>query len=196
RAGSCSDEDDGTARGRRAGRPAQGRIESRAGRRRGSANIGRRCRGPQRGPAPARLGERPLRAPRTGAGPGCSVAAALGARRVTCWGRRPEQGPAVAAGGHEMRIGGAREVKNNENRVGLGAAGVHELIARGHDVVVEAGAGVGSRVSDEDYRAAGATVLDSADEVWARAEMIIKVKEPLPEEYGHLRKGLILFTYL
>src|SRR5699024_1736834 len=58
------------------------------------------------------------------------------------------------------------------------------------------GAGVGSRVSDEDYRAAGATVLDSADEVWARAEMIIKVKEPLPEEYGHLRKGLILFTYL
>ena len=62
-----------------------------------------------------------------------------------------------------MRIGVPREVKNNENRVGLGAAGVHELIARGHDVVVEAGAGVGSRVSDEDYRAAEATVLDSAD---------------------------------
>lgn len=95
-----------------------------------------------------------------------------------------------------MRIGVPREVKNNENRVGLGAAGVHELIARGHEVVVETGAGVGSRVSDADYRAAGATVLESADEVWAQAEMIIKVKEPLPEEYGRLRRGLILFTYL
>src|SRR5699024_6775871 len=108
----------------------------------------------------------------------------------------PDPGPAVTAGRHDMRIGVPREVKNTENRVGRGAAGVHELIARGHDVVVEAGAGGGPRVSDEDYRAAGATVLDSADEVWARAEMIIKVKEPLPEEYGHLRKGLILFTYL
>jgi len=95
-----------------------------------------------------------------------------------------------------MRIGVPREVKNNENRVGLGAAGVHELVARGHDVVVETGAGIGSRVSDEDYRAAGATVLGSADEVWAQAEMIIKVKEPLPEEYGRLRRGQILFTYL
>ncbi|MDN6303485.1 MAG: alanine dehydrogenase [Brachybacterium sp.] len=95
-----------------------------------------------------------------------------------------------------MRIGVPREVKNNENRVGLGAAGVHELVARGHDVVVEAGAGIGSRVSDEDYRSAGATLLDSPDEVWWQAEMIIKVKEPLPEEYGRLRRGLILFTYL
>lgn len=95
-----------------------------------------------------------------------------------------------------MRIGIPREVKNNENRVGLGAAGVHELVARGHEVVVETGAGLGSRVSDEDYRAAGARILDSADEVWAQAEMIVKVKEPLPEEYGRLRKGLILFTYL
>ncbi|GAA4527817.1 alanine dehydrogenase [Brachybacterium paraconglomeratum] len=95
-----------------------------------------------------------------------------------------------------MRIGVPREIKNNENRVGLGAPGVHELVARGHEVVVEAGAGVGSRVSDEDYRAAGATVLDSAAEVWAQAEMIVKVKEPLPEEHGYLRKGQILFTYL
>lgn len=95
-----------------------------------------------------------------------------------------------------MRIGVPREVKNNENRVGLGAAGVHELVARGHDVVVEEGAGVGSRVSDEDYRAVGARILGSADEVWEQAEMIIKVKEPLAEEYGRLRRGQILFTYL
>ena len=95
-----------------------------------------------------------------------------------------------------MRIGVPREIKNNENRVGLGAPGVHELVARGHEVMVEAGAGVGSRVSDEDYRAAGATVLDSAAEVWEQAEMIIKVKEPLPEEHGYLRKGQIVFTYL
>ncbi|ATG54987.1 alanine dehydrogenase [Brachybacterium ginsengisoli] len=95
-----------------------------------------------------------------------------------------------------MRIGVPREVKNNENRVGLGAAGVHELVARGHEVVVETGAGVGSRVSDDDYRAVGATILDSPDELWAQAEMIVKVKEPLPEEYGRLRKGLIVFTYL
>ncbi|MGO3211051.1 MAG: alanine dehydrogenase, partial [Brachybacterium sp.] len=61
-----------------------------------------------------------------------------------------------------MRIGVPREIKNNENRVGLGAAGVHELVARGHEVVVETGAGIGSRVTDEDYRAAGATILDSA----------------------------------
>lgn len=95
-----------------------------------------------------------------------------------------------------MRIGVPREIKNNENRVGLGAAGVHELVAHGHDVVVEAGAGIGSLVSDEDYRAAGATILESAEEVWDRAEMIIKVKEPLPEEHGRLRTGQILFTYL
>ncbi|WP_394214694.1 alanine dehydrogenase [Brachybacterium vulturis] len=95
-----------------------------------------------------------------------------------------------------MRIGVPREVKNNESRVGLGAAGVHELVARRHDVVVETGAGIGSGVSDEDYRAAGATVLDSADEVWARADLVIKVKEPLPQEYGRLRRDLILFTYL
>ena len=95
-----------------------------------------------------------------------------------------------------MRIGVPREVKNNENRVGLGAAGVHELVMHGHEVIVESGAGLGSRVSDEDYAAAGASLLPTADEVWAQAEMIVKVKEPLPEEYGRLRKGQILFTYL
>ncbi|MGP9537103.1 alanine dehydrogenase [Brachybacterium sp. AOP43-C2-M15] len=95
-----------------------------------------------------------------------------------------------------MRIGVPREIKNNENRVGLGAAGVHELVARGHEVVVEAGAGVGSRVSDADYEAAGARVLASADEVWEQAEMIVKVKEPLPAEHARLRRGQIVFTYL
>ena len=95
-----------------------------------------------------------------------------------------------------MRIGVPREVKNNENRVGLGAPGVHELVAHGHEVLVEAGAGVGSRVSDEDYRAAGARILDTAEEVWAQAEMIVKVKEPLPEEHARLREGQILVTYL
>src|SRR5690606_34683382 len=95
-----------------------------------------------------------------------------------------------------MRIGVPREVKNNENRVGLGAASVHALVAHGHEVLVETGAGLGSRVTDEDDLAVGATTVPTADEVWARADMIVKVKEPLPEEYGRLRKGLILFTYL
>lgn len=95
-----------------------------------------------------------------------------------------------------MRIGVPREVKNNEYRVGLGAAGVHELAMRGHEVVVETGAGIGARITDEDYRAAGATILATADEVWEQAEMIVKVKEPLPEEHGRLRKGQVLFTYL
>ncbi|WP_422117410.1 alanine dehydrogenase [Brachybacterium sp. UNK5269] len=95
-----------------------------------------------------------------------------------------------------MRIGVPREVKNNENRVGLAAAAVHELVVRGHEVVVETRAGAGSRISDDDYRAAGASVLDTADEVWEQAEMIVKVKEPLPEEHHRLRAGQILFTYL
>ena len=95
-----------------------------------------------------------------------------------------------------MRIGIPREIKDNENRVGLTAAGVHELVARGHEVLVEAGAGTGARITDEDYTAAGATLLAEADEVWARADMVVKVKEPLPAEYHRLRRGLVLFTYL
>ena len=95
-----------------------------------------------------------------------------------------------------MRIGVPREIKNNENRVGLGAAGVHELVTHGNEVLVEAGAGAGSLVSDEDYRAAGARILDTAEEVWEQAEMIVKVKEPLPEEHHLLRRGQVLFTYL
>ncbi|EYT48493.1 alanine dehydrogenase [Brachybacterium muris] len=95
-----------------------------------------------------------------------------------------------------MRVGVPREVKNNENRVGLAAAGVYELVDRGHDVVVETGAGVGAGVTDDEYRAAGATILDSADKVWEQADLIVKVKEPLAEEYEHMREGQLLFTYL
>jgi len=95
-----------------------------------------------------------------------------------------------------MRIGVPREIKNNENRVGLTAAGVHELAVRGHDVVVEASAGLGARISDDDYRAAGARILGTADEVWEQAELIVKVKEPLPDEYGRMRRGQVLLTYL
>lgn len=95
-----------------------------------------------------------------------------------------------------MIIGVPREVKNGEERVGLTAAGAHELSGAGHQVLVEGGAGAGARIGDEDYRAAGATVLGSADELWERAELVVKVKEPLPEEYGRMRRGQVLMTYL
>ena len=95
-----------------------------------------------------------------------------------------------------MLIGVPREVKNSEFRVALTPVGVHELVARGHRVAVEAGAGRGSAISDDDYRAVGAEVVDDPDRLWAEADMILKVKEPLPEEYHRLRPGLILFTYL
>ncbi|MFE6970233.1 alanine dehydrogenase [Isoptericola sp. NPDC057653] len=95
-----------------------------------------------------------------------------------------------------MRIGVPKEVKNHEYRVAITPAGVHELVARGHQVVVQAGAGLGSAITDEEYRAAGADLLDDADEVWAGAETVLKVKEPVAEEYHRLRPGLVLFTYL
>jgi len=95
-----------------------------------------------------------------------------------------------------MRIGVPQEVKNHEYRVAITPAGVHELVARGHEVTVQAGAGVGSAVTDEEYRAAGADVVADADEVWAGAETVLKVKEPVAEEYHRLRPGQVLFTYL
>ncbi|MDN5686912.1 MAG: alanine dehydrogenase [Brachybacterium sp.] len=95
-----------------------------------------------------------------------------------------------------MLIGVPREIKNNENRVGLTAAGVHELVVRGHQVVVESSAGLGARITDEDYRAAGAEILATAEEIWERAGMIVKVKEPLEAEYPLLRRGQVLLTYL
>ena len=95
-----------------------------------------------------------------------------------------------------MRVGIPREVKNNENRVAITPAGVHELSRRGHEVLIEAGAGEGSRISDDDFRAAGAQLVSDADEVWGRAELLLKVKEPIEQEYGRLRRDLVLFTYL
>ncbi|WP_077488867.1 alanine dehydrogenase [Sinomonas mesophila] len=95
-----------------------------------------------------------------------------------------------------MIIGVPKEIKNNEFRVAITAAGVHEFDAHGHTVLVERGAGLGSGISDDEYMIAGAELVEDAADVWARADMIMKVKEPIAAEYGHFRKGLILFTYL
>ncbi|GAA4773597.1 alanine dehydrogenase [Citricoccus nitrophenolicus] len=95
-----------------------------------------------------------------------------------------------------MIISVPREVKNNEYRVAITVPGVHELTERGHQVLVEAGAGAGSAITDEEYRAAGATIVADADELWSRADMVLKVKEPIESEYHRFRPGLMLFTYL
>jgi len=93
-------------------------------------------------------------------------------------------------------IGIPSEVKNHEYRVAITPAGVHELVRHGHDVVVQHGAGLGSSISDAEYKAAGARVLAAADDVWGEAELVLKVKEPVAEEYGRMRRGQVLFTYL
>jgi alanine dehydrogenase len=95
-----------------------------------------------------------------------------------------------------VKVGVPKEVKNHEYRVALTPVGAHELVEHGHEVYVEAGAGVGSNIPDEEYVAAGATILDAADDVWGTAEMVLKVKEPVAEEYHRLRDDLTLFTYL
>ncbi|RJL30378.1 alanine dehydrogenase [Bailinhaonella thermotolerans] len=95
-----------------------------------------------------------------------------------------------------MKIGVPAEVKNHEYRVAATPAGVHELVRHGHDVLVQRGAGLGSHISDEDYLFAGAKILDTADAVWAESDMILKVKEPIAEEYHRMRPGQLLFTYL
>ncbi|MPY97045.1 MAG: alanine dehydrogenase [Actinophytocola sp.] len=95
-----------------------------------------------------------------------------------------------------MRIGVPKEVKNHEYRVALTPPGVHELASRGHDVVIEAGAGAGSSIRDDEFTAAGAKILESADEVWGQSELVLKVKEPIESEYHRLREDLTLFTYL
>ncbi|MFK4185987.1 alanine dehydrogenase [Streptomyces sparsogenes] len=95
-----------------------------------------------------------------------------------------------------MKVGIPREVKNNEFRVAITPAGVHELVRGGHEVFVERGAGLGSSITDEEYTAAGAGILGSADDVWATADLLLKVKEPIAEEYHRLRKDQTLFTYL
>jgi alanine dehydrogenase len=93
-------------------------------------------------------------------------------------------------------IGIPKEIKNNEFRVSATASGVHAYIAAGHQVLVEKNAGVGSGISDADYIKAGAKIIDAADELWQKAELIQKVKEPIEIEYKRMRKGQILYTYL
>jgi alanine dehydrogenase len=95
-----------------------------------------------------------------------------------------------------MIVAVPREIKDQEYRVALTPAGAHELTRHGHRVLVERGAGAGSAISDEDFAAAGATIVDSADDVWADGELVLKVKEPLPAEYRRMRRGQTLFTYL
>jgi alanine dehydrogenase len=95
-----------------------------------------------------------------------------------------------------VKVGVPKEVKNHEYRVAITPVGVHELTVHGHQVVVQTGAGQGSQIPDEEYVAAGATMLDSADDVWGGADLVLKVKEPVAEEYHRLREDLTLFTYL
>jgi alanine dehydrogenase len=95
-----------------------------------------------------------------------------------------------------VKIGVPRELKIHEYRVAMTPAGVLELTRRGHDVIVERGAGAGCAFPDETYLAAGAQIVPLADDVWAQAQLVLKVKEPAPEEYHRMRKGQILFTYL
>lgn len=95
-----------------------------------------------------------------------------------------------------MIVGVPREIKDNENRIAMTPAGVHTLVGAGHEVLVEQGGGTGSGFEDEAYIEAGGQIVPTADDVWRRANMVMKVKEPLPSEYGYFRSDLMLFTYL
>ncbi len=95
-----------------------------------------------------------------------------------------------------MKVAIPREIKNNEFRVAITPAGVHDLVGNGHDVYVETGAGIGSSIPDEAYASAGATILPDADSTWEIAELLLKVKEPVESEYRFFRPDLVLFTYL
>jgi alanine dehydrogenase len=95
-----------------------------------------------------------------------------------------------------MKVGIPREIKNNEYRVAITPAGVHEMVRGGHEVLAEACAGEGSSIPDEDFAAAGAKILPTADDVWGAGDLILKVKEPIAEEYHRMRNGQVLFTYL
>ncbi len=94
-----------------------------------------------------------------------------------------------------MFVGVPKEIKNNESRVALTPAGAHSL-AQNHTVLVESGAGLGSAITDEQYISAGATIVTSADELWERSDLILKVKEPIAVEYPRMRQGQVIFTYL
>src|ERR1700730_2934864 len=95
-----------------------------------------------------------------------------------------------------MIIGIPKEIKDNENRVAITPAGVHALKLSGHQILIENNAGLGSSFENAQYEQAGAEIVAAVSDVWARADMIMKVKEPISSEYGYFRDGLILFTYL
>ena len=95
-----------------------------------------------------------------------------------------------------MRVGIPTEIKNNEYRVAITPAGVAELVHRGHEVIIQSGAGEGSAISDADFKRVGAQLISGADQVWAETELLLKVKEPIEAEYNRMRKGQTLFTYL
>jgi alanine dehydrogenase len=95
-----------------------------------------------------------------------------------------------------VKVAVPREVKNHEYRVAITPAGVHEFVRQGHEVYVEAGAGLGSSIPDTEFAGAGAQILPEADEIWATGELILKVKEPIEPEYPRMRPGQLLFTYL
>lgn len=97
---------------------------------------------------------------------------------------------------NNMIIGIPKEIKNNENRIAISPAGVNSLVKNGHIVLIETEAGTGSGFTDNSFRAVGAEIMSNPKAVWEKSDMIIKVKEPLPEEFGYFREGLILFTYL
>src|SRR4051794_35869148 len=133
--------------------------------------------------------------------------AALTRSRATGWHHLPadrvypaRRAQRRAAGSRRRRstvkVGIPREVKNHEYRVAITPSGVHELVKNGHEVYVEKDAGVGSSILNQDYTAAGAKILGSADDVWAAGDLILKVKEPVASEYHRMREGQTLFTYL
>ncbi|HVF52994.1 MAG TPA: alanine dehydrogenase [Actinomycetota bacterium] len=95
-----------------------------------------------------------------------------------------------------MKVGVPKELKDNEYRVAITPAGVRELVVHGHDVIVERSAGLGSSITDAEFERAGAAIVPNADVVFADSDMVLKVKEPIPEEFPRLREGLLLFTYL
>jgi alanine dehydrogenase len=108
----------------------------------------------------------------------------------------PERGSHPELLATPLTVGIPTEVKEGEHRVAITPDGVYELAAHGATVLIERGAGEGSSITDDDYRATGAEIVDSVDEVWERAELVLKVKEPQAEEFARLRPGLVLFTYL
>src|SRR5436305_3189141 len=103
---------------------------------------------------------------------------------------------ALQQGAPQMIIGVPKEVKDHEARVGLVPGSVTALHESGHRVLVQSSAGLGSSIPDDDYKKAGAEIVPSAAEVWNNSDLVVKVKEPQPQEYGFFRPGLMLFTYL